>query len=125
MALQTWRWKDPIYGMPYLLHLGSFDEAQRYLQRKVNKDPEKDDEHVIALTSLISAERETFLHLWFPEFSRRKNRHLATLAHEAVHAATITFNVVGMPIDEAHDEAAAYYVGWVYEECLKRLGRAR
>lgn len=123
MALRTWQFKDPIYGMGYILHCGEFDAAQRWLKKRVNKDPEKKDGHLVALTTLVSVEDRSFIHLWFDEFHPRNGRNLGSLAHEALHATLMTFDTIGQPVDEEHDEAAAYYLAWLFEECYRRLTR--
>ena len=122
-TLRTWVFKDPVYGMGYILHRGTWDAAQKYLQRYANAEPctEPIDEHLVALTTLMQTDTTRFVHLWFPKFSPRNMRHLSTLAHECLHATLMTFDIVGIPVDSEHDEAAAYYLAWLYEECYRRL----
>lgn len=123
MALLTAKWKDPIYGMPFILQRGPADEVQGWLLRNYEVEPDEWSPHWQALTQLFETEKASFIHIWVPRFNRRNPRHLATLAHELMHAVTMTFDTIGMPINEAHDEAAAYYMGWLYEECFRRLTR--
>ncbi len=118
-------WHDPIYGMAYTLLLGSRDEASRWLTRRVKHAGEvtlDKFEYAVAMTWFLEFDDETKrLVLWFPAPFGREN--LPALAHEAFHAVSYTMDVVGLPLDEPHDEAYAYYLGWVFRECLKRLDK--
>lgn len=118
--LRTWKFKDPIYGMGYILHCGDFDEAQAYLKRYVNKDPEPEDTHLSALTTLVDVGDRAFIHLWLRDYPR-KIRTLGTLAHECLHATMMTLDMIGEKPDVDHDEPAAYYLAWLFEECHRRL----
>ncbi len=121
--LRVSSWQDPIYGMPYTLLLGSREEASRWLMRRVKNDAEvglEKFEYASAVTWFLEFDDETKrLVLWFP--APFDHEHLPSLAHEAFHAVSYTMDAVGLPLDEEHDEAYAYYLGWVFRECLKRL----
>ena len=123
MGLRTWKFVDPIYGMGYILHCGDFDASQQYLKRMVNKDPDSEKPVPVALTTLIrTADDKPFVHVWLRAFTRNA-ASVATLAHECLHATMMTFDHIGQPVDGEHDEAAAYYLGWLVEECYRRLAK--
>lgn len=130
---RAWTWPDTLYDVLIVLLQGSGDDARRWMDRKFG-DVSNDDlgpfegaggkamwvERDRPLTPALSS--GCALVVWVPEwFDARRSVHLGVLAHESFHGAEFVMRERGLTLSDASDEAYAYYVGWVFEECHKRL----
>lgn len=123
--LKVAHWYDDLYGMPYTLLKGDREAARRWIAKRARyaEDSAAEGfEYAQAITWLLEHKNNTkTMVLWFPKFDKQQPEDLSTLAHEAFHAVTLTMTAVGLPLDEPHDEAYAYYLAWVFRECYRRL----
>ena len=60
--------------------------------------------------------------IWIKDFT---NENMGYLCHEAVHAANILFQQRGQKISTKNDEAQAYMVQWIFDNCRKSIKRRR
>lgn len=60
--------------------------------------------------------------IWIREFN---NENLGYLTHESVHGANFLFALKGQKISVKNDEAQAYLVQWIFDNCRKYLRKKR
>ncbi len=122
MSLRHWRWSDPLYGSGFVLLCGPGVEALAWLARTFGPVTEFDGAADMAgQTAWIERKGKRYAAIWFPEFSADKIEDVAMLAHESFHATDFVLSDRGFKLSDDSDEAYAYYLSWVFRECLKRL----
>ncbi len=124
MKLRRWRWRDPIYGAGVVLLRGSGVAALHWLTATFGSVTEFDGSPDMAgQTAWVERDGKRWVVIWFPAFSAAKVEDLSMLAHESYHAADFVLSDRGLKPSDDSDEAYAYYLSWVFRECLKRLKR--
>ncbi len=66
--------------------------------------------------------KEGILVLWIKEFT---DSNLEYLVHESTHVANMIFGMRGQAIDVNNDEAQAYLIQWVFQQCKQALKKTR
>lgn len=120
--VSCWKIKDPIYGQNIDLFVGpkaEHDEFVRQFDPNYNINREKLPLGNCYFDSTIDP---PLLTIWLrPDFRTSSIENQATLAHECFHAANYTLEHRGFRLSDTSEEAYAYYLSWLYEECMKRI----
>lgn len=100
----------PLYGVVAMMYL-SFDEY-----RRTTGDDESFDGTDACVLPLIADNGASIVGVAFKDLKAATH---STIAHEAVHAAWRTLDIVGARVDSDNHEALAYLVGWFVTEITK------
>jgi hypothetical protein len=117
-------WTDKLYRSVIILLVGPSEKAIRWLETKgevpldILRDMEWD---VGGLTHEIKQDSGYTIVVWMPSFSTENDEDMVTLAHECFHVTEMILKSAGVTFIRGINEPYAYYLGWVFGECLKRL----
>lgn len=123
--LRMAHWTDAVYSISIVLMCGEWSAALAWMNEQFEDVTEENTGAASgAKTVWIERDGGNALVLWFPmSFKATDGDDLATLAHECFHAAEMVLRNRGLKLSDESDEAYAYYVGYVFRECHKRLAK--
>jgi hypothetical protein len=117
-------WRDTLYRSAIYLLVGPAEKAMHWLETngEVPLDILEDlDWDVGGLTHEGEVNGNYAIIIWMPSFNMKNNEDMVTLAHECFHATEMILKSAGVTFIRGINEPYAYYLGWVFGECLKRL----
>lgn len=117
-------WRDTLYRSHICLLVGPADKAMTWLNThcEVPLDYlEEEDWEVGGRTLQTDLNGDYGIVIWMPSFNLKDTEDMITLAHECFHAAEFSLRDAGVTFIKNVNEPYAYYIGWVFGECLKRL----
>ena len=129
---KVWHIPEPVFGRLFSLFVCPADTYVRRMNRYCGPDgiktPAKDVEAQV--NHLVHEDGTPWIAIWVRandlEFPARVRRGepgvIATIAHECLHAVIDSFDDVGMRITTADPEPACYYLGWLLQNVLTRIG---
>ena len=117
-----WFFHEPVYGISFYLFQCPYNEMVPVLGRigihiaRCEKEPMG--------TSIMHEARNGAWHyvIWLEvSTDLRRPDGINTLVHECAHTVLTALIKRGINCDPGHQEPYCYYLGWLTEECLKRL----
>jgi hypothetical protein len=117
-----WKFSDSIYGQNINLFVGPKTEHDEFV-RKFDPNYRVGREKVPLGNCYFDGTLEPpLLTMWLrPDFRTSSIRDQSTLAHECFHAVNYTLDYRGFTLSDSSEEAYAYYLSWLYEECMTRI----
>lgn len=112
------KFKDPIYrNTIYFIFDEPNSKIAGFVKKKADHDVKLNFENYCAY--LVAATINTFLLI----VQDTKNDFNQTLLHECFHLTAQVMRACGVELTRESEEAYAYYMEWVFNECLTRRNK--
>ena len=100
----------------YFLQSDSVTDAQEYRIEEI----EDSGQHGYCFE--VDGDEDEGIFIWVRE---KGYQGLGGLVHECIHAANFVFKSRGVITTTGNDETMAYYVEWIFENCVKHIIRGK
>ena len=118
---------DPIYGAEIILLVGTPQDYKSTLRRTFKDVPKRafaiDD--AMGATEAFLKKSGTQANIVWLNGWKDDVEHLGILVHESVHCMNFIFLYADVFYSMEKDEVAAYYLDWIFTQCLKRLRKGK
>lgn len=90
------------------------DQFAKYMQKNFNHDPKM--KLAEGKTIMVENDKGRITIIWIKD-----RTDFPVLAHECIHAANFTLDVIGHIYDYENDEVMAYLTTWIIKKAMKKI----